>query len=142
MASLISEKDLRDCTSFVLSLAKAMLIIPAGVISSFGLLLGLLATLAGLSPVEVVLSFIIEAVGPWLITTVSFLTIPYFLAAVLSPTVGTPERRKKTFELWPSQNIAFTVITPASAILSSLLAYAKLVKVKSAFVAGEAPQLE
>lgn len=142
MGSLISQKDCQDSAKLVMSLAKTALIVPAGVILSCALFLGLLATLVGLSPVEVAFNFIIEAVAPWVTISLSFLIIPYFLAVVLSPTVWTPERREKTFELWNRQTPAFTVIAVVAAILASLSAYAKLVKGKSAFVAGESPQLE
>ena len=139
MGSLITQKDCQDSAKLVMSLAKAALIVPAGVILSCALFLGFLATLVGLSPVEVAFNFIIDAVGPWLATTVSFLIIPYFLAAILSPTVGTPERREKTFDLWHRQTLVFTVIAVVAAILASLSASAKLVKAKPSFVAGLSP---
>lgn len=139
MGSLISQKDCQDSAKLVMSLAKTALIVPAGFILFWSLLLGLMATLVGLSPVEVAFNFITEAIGPWLTITLSFLIIPYFLAAVLSPTVGTPERREKTFELWHRQPPVFTVIAAVLEILASLRASANLVQAKPSFLAGLSP---
>lgn len=142
MNPLFSHKGERECAELVRSSVKTVLFVPAGVVLFCALLLGLLATLAGLPPAEMVFSFTAEAMDAWISTTGYCLLIPYILAAVLFPAIGTPDRRETFFTLWYDQTSPFSISASVSTLVASLSAYFDLATEKLCFVAGESPKLE
>lgn len=141
MVRFLTDKDTQSCVRLLLSLIKCGIIVPTGIVLLAVLPIGLLLALSGFSVTEFALSLISAAAYHWLLMAAFTIFIVYFVATVIFVTVSLPESNGSIVTIWYPRKPSFALLGLASATITSLLAYAKVVSEKPSFVAGKSPLL-
>ena len=100
MDMLLSNKSRLEMSKLIRSLVKTTSFIPAAFVLGWAAFFGVLASLFGLSGPDHALNFISAAAHNWILITLNFLLLPYFIATIFFNIIRPPESRGNLVSLF------------------------------------------
>ena len=136
-----SNKDHLEISKLILSLVKTTIFVPAAFVLGWAVFIGLVASLFGLSGTDHALNFIGAVTHNWILITLHFLLLPYFIATIYFNVVRPAASRENLVTLFSLSAINACQIS----IWHSLSELSPVGKTCSHFhkhVSGFSPKLE